>query len=147
MAIKAILDSIVIVGGGTAGWLTAANLAKSLNCDKNNAIKITLIESPNIPTIGVGEGTWPTMRKTLAKIGIDESEFIKSAGHHLSKLQNSSIGKATHLMAKITIIIIYFLLFMIPQILIYHLIGSWVMPVMTHSLMPMQSVHKRYVAN
>ncbi|MBE0362377.1 hypothetical protein PULV_a2997 [Pseudoalteromonas ulvae UL12] len=80
MAIKAILDSIVIVGGGTAGWLTAANLAKSLNCDKNDAIKITLIESPNIPTIGVGEGTWPTMRKTLAKIGIDESEFIKQCG-------------------------------------------------------------------
>jgi hypothetical protein len=38
--------------------------------------QITLVESPDIATIGVGEGTWPTMRETLATIGIDEEEFL-----------------------------------------------------------------------
>ncbi|NQZ20989.1 MAG: tryptophan 7-halogenase [Colwellia sp.] len=70
------IDHIVIVGGGTAGWLTAANLAKQFNCNDKSAIQVTVIESPDIPTVGVGEGTWPTMRKTLAKIGISESEFL-----------------------------------------------------------------------
>jgi flavin-dependent dehydrogenase len=63
---------IVIVGGGTAGWLTAALLAKQ----HSQSVKITLIESSTIPTVGVGEGTWPSMRTTLQKIGISETEFI-----------------------------------------------------------------------
>jgi tryptophan halogenase len=70
------IDHVVIVGGGTAGWLTAANLAKKFNSNNENSIQVTLIESPDIPTVGVGEGTWPTMRKTLAKIGISENEFL-----------------------------------------------------------------------
>ena len=40
-------------------------------------MSVTLVESPDIPTIGVGEGTWPTMRTTLATIGISETEFLK----------------------------------------------------------------------
>lgn len=71
------IDQVVIVGGGTAGWLTAAKLAKKLNSAADNAVQVTLIESPDIPTIGVGEGTWPTMRKTLAELEIDESEFMR----------------------------------------------------------------------
>lgn len=71
------IDQVVIVGGGTAGWLTAAKLAKKLNSTADNAVQVTLIESPDIPTIGVGEGTWPTMRKTLAELEIDESEFMR----------------------------------------------------------------------
>jgi tryptophan halogenase len=63
---------IVIVGGGTAGWLSACWLAARLP-----ALSITLVESPDIPTIGVGEGTWPTMRETLAGIGIAETEFLR----------------------------------------------------------------------
>ncbi|WP_371194831.1 tryptophan halogenase family protein [Glaciecola sp. SC05] len=63
---------VVIVGGGTAGWLTASLLAKQ----HGQSVKITLIESSTIPTVGVGEGTWPSMRMTLQKIGISESEFI-----------------------------------------------------------------------
>ena len=39
-------------------------------------MSITIVESPDVPTIGVGEGTWPTMRRTLERIGIDESEFL-----------------------------------------------------------------------
>ena len=65
------LSSVVIVGGGTAGWLSAALLAAS-----RTDLSITLVEAPNIPTIGVGEGTWPTMRDTLATIGISESDFL-----------------------------------------------------------------------
>lgn len=71
------VNSILIVGGGTAGWITAAKLAKQLNSIDPLSIQVTLVESPDIPIIGVGEGTWPTMRKTLDSLGIDESEFIR----------------------------------------------------------------------
>ncbi|MFT6270641.1 MAG: flavin-dependent dehydrogenase [Alphaproteobacteria bacterium] len=67
-----ITKSILVVGGGTAGWLTAALLAKQ----HGHSIEICLVESSDIPTVGVGEGTWPSMRSTLQKIGISESEFI-----------------------------------------------------------------------
>ncbi len=69
------IKNIVVIGGGAAGWLTAGVLA----ADHGAAgIKVTLIESPDIPTIGVGEGTWPTMRATLQKLGLSETEFIRS---------------------------------------------------------------------
>ncbi|MEW6998014.1 tryptophan halogenase family protein [Colwelliaceae bacterium BS250] len=71
------IRNIVILGGGTAGWLSANHLAKQLNAKFNDEITITLIESPNIPTIGVGEGTVPLIRNTLKELGISESEFIK----------------------------------------------------------------------
>jgi flavin-dependent dehydrogenase len=70
------IKQVIVVGGGTAGWLTAANLAKKFNSVNADSIQVTLIESPDIPTIGVGEGTWPTMRKTLAKLGISETTFL-----------------------------------------------------------------------
>ena len=68
------VQQIVIVGGGTAGWLAACLLAAQLNAA--DGCTVTLVESPDIPTIGVGEGTWPTMRRTLAAIGIGEAEFL-----------------------------------------------------------------------
>ncbi|WP_409977420.1 tryptophan halogenase family protein [Sphingomonas sp. Y38-1Y] len=64
---------IVIVGGGTAGWLAACRLAAAAT---PAALDVTLIEAPDIPTIGVGEGTWPTMRRTLSRIGIAEPDFL-----------------------------------------------------------------------
>lgn len=67
---------IVVVGGGTAGWLAACLLAARLPTVAGEPIAVTLVESPDVPTIGVGEGTWPTMRRTLAGIGIDEAEFL-----------------------------------------------------------------------
>ena len=72
------MKDIVIVGGGTAGWITAGLLA-ARHPDRSPAgISITLIESPDVPTIGVGEGTWPTIRKTLSRIGLKESDFLHS---------------------------------------------------------------------
>lgn len=68
---------IVIVGGGTAGWLVAGILAADHNSARKDGLNITLIESPDVPTIGVGEGTWPTMRETLRKIGLSETEFLR----------------------------------------------------------------------
>ena len=68
---------ILIVGGGTAGWLTAAYLAKFLGLSERSHIEVTLLESPNIGIIGVGEGTFPTIRSTLQFLGIDEKRFIR----------------------------------------------------------------------
>ncbi|MEG3088781.1 tryptophan halogenase family protein [Sphingomonas sp. PB4P5] len=71
------IRTIVVVGGGSAGWIAAARLA-ARNARGTDDIVVKLIESSNIPTIGVGEGTWPTMRNTLAKIGISETAFVRS---------------------------------------------------------------------
>jgi tryptophan halogenase len=71
------IKKIVIVGGGTAGWISAAMLAKQHGANINSPISITLIESDQIASIGVGEGTFPTMRKTLRTIGISETELIR----------------------------------------------------------------------
>ena len=71
---------IVIVGGGSAGWLTAGLLASThrhASDDPADALRITLIESPDVPTIGVGEGTWPSMRDTLRRIGVRETDVVR----------------------------------------------------------------------
>jgi len=70
------IKKIVIVGGGTAGWLTAGILAAEYKNNLVSGIQITLVESPDISAIGVGEGTWPSMRATLRKIGISEADLI-----------------------------------------------------------------------
>ncbi len=67
--------SIVIAGGGTAGWLAAAYLARALG----SSADITVLESPEIGIIGVGEGTFPTIRETLHFLGIHEGDFVRSA--------------------------------------------------------------------
>ena len=69
------IKKIAIVGGGTAGWLAANHLGKALY--KRSDIAITLIESPDIAPIGVGEGTVPDIKKTLASFGISETDFIR----------------------------------------------------------------------
>ena len=73
---------VVIVGGGTAGWLTAGIIAakhcKVENSDDSSVqqTEVILVESPDVKNLGVGEGTWPTMRDTLRQIGISERTFL-----------------------------------------------------------------------
>ena len=70
--------TILILGGGTAGWLAAAYLARALDLSGNGGVSITLLEAPDIGIVGVGEGTFPTIRKTLQYIGIDEPSFVRA---------------------------------------------------------------------
>lgn len=72
MAVDAI-QHVMVVGGGSAGWLTAALIA----AEHGAGLRVSLLESPDVPTIGVGEGTWPTMRDTLRRIGVSESDFLR----------------------------------------------------------------------
>jgi hypothetical protein len=73
------IDEVTIVGGGTAGWLTAMVLNTTLNIRRSGPpVRITLIESPNVPTIGVGEATVPGMPNLLRQLRIDESAFFKA---------------------------------------------------------------------
>jgi len=67
------LKSYVIVGGGTAGWISAAVLSHVL---QNTGASITLVESPDIPTIGVGEATIPSFVDLLHFLNISQQDFI-----------------------------------------------------------------------
>lgn len=69
---------VVVVGGGTAGWLTASVVAAEQGQRTGNAVRVTLIEAPDVPAIGVGEGTWPSMRSTLQRIGLPEDEVLRA---------------------------------------------------------------------
>jgi tryptophan 7-halogenase len=67
----------VVVGGGTAGWITAGVLAARFPKRGPDGICVSLIESRTQPPIGVGEGTWPTIRSTLKQIGVAETDFLR----------------------------------------------------------------------
>lgn len=68
------IKRVVITGGGTAGWVAAAALAKQLG----KLLDIVLVESEEIGTVGVGEATIPPMRTFHSLLGIDEQEFMRA---------------------------------------------------------------------
>lgn len=67
------VKTVVIVGGGTAGWITAALFIKILG----NALKIKLVESEQIGIVGVGEATIPPILTLNKALGLDEAEFLR----------------------------------------------------------------------
>lgn len=72
---------VVVLGGGTAGWMAAAGLAKMLGA----LASVTLVESADIGIVGVGEATLPHIRHFVESLGIDEAAFMK-ATHATYKL-------------------------------------------------------------
>ena len=71
---------VLIVGGGSAGWMAAAYLNGALNRrGEKPTVDITLLESPDIPRISVGEATVPSIQHVLSVIGVDELEFMKAS--------------------------------------------------------------------
>ncbi|MEO3428781.1 tryptophan halogenase family protein [Pelagibius sp. CAU 1746] len=75
------IKTITIVGGGTAGWMTALLLATYCRSrdgkDAGRDLQVTLIESPSVKTVGVGEATVPSMPMLLRNTGIDERDFFQ----------------------------------------------------------------------
>ena len=71
------MKRVLIVGGGSAGWMAAAYMNAALNRDGHKVADISLIESPDVPRIGVGEATIPNINHILAVIGIDQHEFMR----------------------------------------------------------------------
>ncbi len=67
------IKKVVILGGGTSGWISAALTKKLLG----NAIQVELVESDQIGTVGVGEATIPPIQLLNSVLGLNEAEFIR----------------------------------------------------------------------
>jgi tryptophan halogenase len=68
---------VLVVGGGTAGWMAASYLAKRLGAARPDGVEVTLVESADIGIIGVGEGSFSTVKLALTALGIDEPWFLR----------------------------------------------------------------------
>ncbi len=71
---NALIKRIVILGGGTAGWLSAAMLAKTFG----RTVSITVVESDDIGTVGVGEATIPPLAKLFQYLGLNEDQLLRN---------------------------------------------------------------------
>jgi len=69
---------VIVVGGGAAGWISACLMrAYLIQRGLGERCQVTLVESPDVQTLGVGEGSWPSLRQTLRKIGVEEAELMR----------------------------------------------------------------------
>jgi tryptophan halogenase len=72
------ISHVTIVGGGTAGWMAATLLSRiHRQADGSPGLAVSVIESPTIASVGVGEATVPAMPRTLQQLGISEQEFFR----------------------------------------------------------------------
>lgn len=70
---------LVIVGGGMAGWLAGAYLARKLAASAPGGVRITLVDSGDIPVLAVEEGASPSLQRILESIGADEASFLRAS--------------------------------------------------------------------
>ncbi len=70
------IEQIVVLGGGTAGWMSAAFLQRLLNTDPRQKVAVTLVESEDIGILGVGEATLPPLKQILQTLGLEEAAFL-----------------------------------------------------------------------
>src|SRR5476651_1205724 len=68
------IKNVIVVGGGTAGWVAAAVISASL---APNSASVTVVESSEIGTVGVGEATIPHIRQLNFMLGLDEDEVMR----------------------------------------------------------------------
>ncbi|HKJ19758.1 MAG TPA: tryptophan 7-halogenase, partial [Woeseiaceae bacterium] len=90
---------VVIVGGGAAGWVTAAYLNAVLNRDGRDVASISLLESPVSESTVTGEATMPEISRFLATVGVDRLQFLRRAGGTLrqaGKFVNWRINSGEH---------------------------------------------------
>lgn len=72
------IRKILIVGGGTAGWFSAAFLSRLLAGSAGSSCEIGLIEASDIPTVGVGEATIPPILQFFSRLGLPEAQFMRA---------------------------------------------------------------------
>lgn len=73
---RGIPSQVIIVGGGTAGWMAASLLQKAWSQAGDTPAQITVVEPEDIGTIGVGEGSTPMLREFFRELGIADSEWM-----------------------------------------------------------------------